>query len=657
MKFLRLSMRNFRPFYGEHDLDLSTPGESSLIVVFGENMRGKTALLNAIRWCLYGRVFSRTGQLVPIFSSSGTDEQLLNSVAEEQGSFEVEVVLHFEHNGQAHTLRRVASASDRVAAELGCKLEKFLQVDGGAVAEADIDDRIGQILNEDVSRFSLFDGEMLNEYEKLLADDEEEVRAVRTAIEKILGLPALTHGKVHLESVLAEAEKDLNREVRKAGKYKAAADRFEALEDEVRAKTREHQTLKEHLRQAEENLSRARKDLREIQQFNSIFDSMSLLEGQIDSATAALEKSQSKVQDVLSKQWWVPLTNRISKVRGELDQRVEDEVEIQGHLAEHRLLLRSVDGRECLVCGNSLSEHTVSSMRQKALGLQNDVARAATAQEMEKVLAARRLVAQLDDGRWREVIASSAADTMQYATELTEKKAKVEDLRRELGGISKGDQQKKMRVFESAEADCQRLRPEVMRAESDLGTAVAEKDKESAKMGRFEGVDPEIRGRFVLAGLLVRSFEAAIDDFRDRAREIVSGEADTIFQSLISEHDYTGLRITKNYGLRILDSRGNQLPGRSAGAEHIVALSLIGGLNRSAVGGDAPLVMDTNFGRLDKSHRQNVVSFVAKLDQQVILLVHSGEIDEDDLDQYDVQCARKYRIEKRSEWQSEVVPV
>ncbi len=137
----------------------------------------------------------------------------------------------------------------------------------------------------------------------------------------------------------------------------------------------------------------------------------------------------------------------------------------------------------------------------------------------------------------------------------------------------------------------------------------------------------------------------------------MSREADGIFQSLISEQDYTGLRITKNYGLRILDSRGNQLPGRSAGAEHIVALSLIGGLNRSAVGGHAPLVMDTNFGRLDKSHRQNVVSFVAKLDQQVILLVHSGEIDADDLDRYGVQCARKYRIDKLSEWHSEVVPV
>ena len=50
MKIERLSLMNFRPFYGEHIIDLSTGSTSNLIVIFGENMYGKTALLNSLRW-------------------------------------------------------------------------------------------------------------------------------------------------------------------------------------------------------------------------------------------------------------------------------------------------------------------------------------------------------------------------------------------------------------------------------------------------------------------------------------------------------------------------------------------------------------------------------------------------------------------------------
>jgi DNA sulfur modification protein DndD len=39
--------------------------------------------------------------------------------------------------------------------------------------------------------------------------------------------------------------------------------------------------------------------------------------------------------------------------------------------------------------------------------------------------------------------------------------------------------------------------------------------------------------------------------------------------------------------------------------------------------------MDTPFGRLDRSHRENIMRFVPTLADQVALLVHSGEIDPD----------------------------
>ena len=73
-------LENFRPFYRKNDLDLSTPEGANLVVIFGENMTGKTAIFTAIRWALYGRAFDRQGEEIQIFRPEG-GEQLLNSLA------------------------------------------------------------------------------------------------------------------------------------------------------------------------------------------------------------------------------------------------------------------------------------------------------------------------------------------------------------------------------------------------------------------------------------------------------------------------------------------------------------------------------------------------------------------------------------------------
>jgi DNA sulfur modification protein DndD len=57
-------------------------------------------------------------------------------------------------------------------------------------------------------------------------------------------------------------------------------------------------------------------------------------------------------------------------------------------------------------------------------------------------------------------------------------------------------------------------------------------------------------------------------------------------------------------------------------------MSLVGALAHCAVN-DAPVLIDTPFGRLDSVHRRNVVAWLPELADQVILFVTSGEFDED----------------------------
>jgi len=125
---------------------------------------------------------------------------------------------------------------------------------------------------------------------------------------------------------------------------------------------------------------------------------------------------------------------------------------------------------------------------------------------------------------------------------------------------------------------------------------------------------------------LERVFGDSIAVFREQVRDRVAEAATVAFKQLTTESTYTGLRINASYGLAILDRQGHEVGVRSAGAEQIVALSLLSALNKTA-NRPGPVVIDTPFGRLDPRHRVNIMRFVPEMAEQLVFLVHEGEID------------------------------
>lgn len=62
MKFLRLEVDNWRPFRGQSSMDIATSADRPITLIFGKNGGGKTSLLNAIYWCLYGKMDLEEGK-------------------------------------------------------------------------------------------------------------------------------------------------------------------------------------------------------------------------------------------------------------------------------------------------------------------------------------------------------------------------------------------------------------------------------------------------------------------------------------------------------------------------------------------------------------------------------------------------------------------
>lgn len=132
--------------------------------------------------------------------------------------------------------------------------------------------------------------------------------------------------------------------------------------------------------------------------------------------------------------------------------------------------------------------------------------------------------------------------------------------------------------------------------------------------------------RVEICDALHQMFSEGIAAYRDKLKNEVERDATELFCSISSDRDYTALKINENYGLSIQHRSGEIIPFRSAGFEHIVALSLIGALHKNAPL-SGPIIMDSPFGRLDPTHKRNITKALPLMSDQIILLAYTDEID------------------------------
>ena len=86
LRLSKLRLENFGPY---KDLqEIVFPNTDGVVLVYGENMRGKTTLLNAFRYALFGRFIGRGQAQIPI-------HKIGNWEAAEEGNYGFKVEWSF----------------------------------------------------------------------------------------------------------------------------------------------------------------------------------------------------------------------------------------------------------------------------------------------------------------------------------------------------------------------------------------------------------------------------------------------------------------------------------------------------------------------------------------------------------------------------------
>ena len=215
LKLGKIILKNYKKYKGTTTIDLSLDPNKTITIIHGEMGKGKTTLLGAIYWCLYGEPRS--------LHISQSDESIINNDAIEElvvgDSSETYVEIHlYEEDTLRYTIKRIvtfykksASSSSAYVSLLGGKLSNgvavedsvelhYLQPRGGGgdwrvyTNPEQVNDAIETVFPKSLSSYFLFDAELLDSF-----FNDPDGRNVKYGIEKISGLPIIDDAIRHIQ--------------------------------------------------------------------------------------------------------------------------------------------------------------------------------------------------------------------------------------------------------------------------------------------------------------------------------------------------------------------------------------------------------------------------------------------------------------------------
>ena len=374
MKLVSVTLRNFMPYKGEHSLQFPMDDDRNVLIVIGDNMRGKTSLLNSVRWALYGRAMGRHSREIPVIN-------IVNKEAVKIDDWRVEVHLKFDANGHSYDLRRVADRKTPDRSPVTSddfSMSVYLRKDGAPLQGDMIDIEINNIAPEAVSRFFLFDGELLQEYESLLSDDSTQGKQIKDSIEKVLGVPTLVNGRSDVRTISKKAQKQQSQDLRHIEGLEAQAERSDALIAAIDSLEKDIAELETRI----ESVKTERIALEdEIESAQSVLEAQAKLTAKKERKDELISESEAKESEklnLLSLAWKDLLFVKVDVLKTQLVERQQTLLDqIKGNATlenEAHNLQTLLDKSECPTCGMELSQERRNEIAQRLVSAEERLA-------------------------------------------------------------------------------------------------------------------------------------------------------------------------------------------------------------------------------------------------------------------------------------------
>lgn len=637
----RLVLENFRQFKGRQEIFFSDLRERNVTVVHAENGFGKTTLLKALLWGLYGRdgLMGNDGNPDDFERPDSIIHEGLALRAKDPMALSATVEITFKHDNDRYILKRQLSLAQQKTNPRQQTLSLEVMRSGQTYSLDRPQQRIQAIVPDGISRFLFFNGERIN----YLAMERNSSQ-VTEAIQQMLGL-----------ELLKQTIDDL-RHQNVRGKLRG--EQKEATSDEKRKLIEDLSKIEDQLREYNARQDQATSNLRAIKA------DILTIDDKLASNRVAHELQSKRI--ILTRK-----TDELETKKNEIIKRLSKIIADDGYTLFSKSLIRR--GRKILTCFRSegkIPARVLNTFLHELLDQEkcicsrtlpkNSIERAA----VENLLAIagdqdfNNAVGTLDhaigliegvSAQTQESINQLKTERLECAREIRECEEEIEEIHQKLGGkndeeVSKLEEKRKSLGMErdTQHAALGRIGEQIKIASESIVELEAQirqiEDKEEAAARAQRRVDAVEDCISILEQILKAETEAL--------RPLLNAEIDNHFRKIMTKDYWADL--TDNYTLRIrkriAGGDGSTDPveidaALSTGERTVTSLVFISSLvslasRRSEIptilrglsGSAFPIAIDSPFGSLS-IFREGVAKYIPELAPQVVLFVSPKQYD------------------------------
>lgn len=607
-----LHLKNYRTYQGPETIDFAT-GDKNITIIQGNNEVGKTTIMNAITWCLYGVEYYKNEGNEPIWSKS-TSYDLENG---EEDYVEVKLIMEDSKGKEVKFIRTLEFYKNDAGECKKGATEDTILIDEVPVGIKPL--FMNKHLPKNIREYFLFDGEQLEKYFK------EDNTHIKKSVYKLSQLDLLKKTIDHLKT----REKDFNNDL---GKLNPSLSLYLNKKTKTQENLAETKTL---LKDTEKNIKNWEAKIEDaenkIKQFGEnptdlIEKKKSLQNDQkrLDMRIVGEEKDYERFlikhfPEVLSFNSLV----HVKEICHDLEERGFIPARYKKEFLEYLL-----EQHEC-ICGADLSEGSDAYIKMKQLCDETD--EATNISDTVNILL----------GGINNILDNFPVN---FIDDVRNKKIKIEELNNEREFVSKKITEIEVLLSESDEDEVKKLQSKITTftnlvnsnrinlgkyeqkiedLESDLIDIEEKIKEEKAKSGQRSDIESSIDFCITAREEVERIYDELIVEMHNKLQELTSEE----FGNMHWKEFYNGVTIDEDYNVIIHKEGGDVVPNDlSKGGQLVLALSFMTALN-SLSGFELPIIIDTPLGRLDEPIKENIGRYLPQYTRrkQVTLLVTSSE--------------------------------
>ncbi|WOZ38496.1 DNA sulfur modification protein DndD [Paenibacillus polymyxa] len=649
----KLVLNNYKTFYGHQELDLDIPDNSrqdnkNIILIGGLNGSGKTSILKAIHYSLFGKRGMSPEEYKRIFSN------VINNTFFNEGGRECYIVLTVEVNNKEEWELKTKWIFDHSKIQVHETREITIRKPGARIGRTQIINNmetynrfIDRTIPYHVAPFFIFDGEEIKDI--ILRQNSYEMKE---AIQKLSGLEAYKA----LKTDLTDALSFLSTKIFKANASKSP----ETNQDKVKYELAEtNKSLDEFKARKDKEENRKTKLLDQIQALkkereNKIKLNASSREVYVKKLTASETKLQSfetnftkefmdSAFDILLRDQYLLLQKELKKEESYMQQKLVKEASLVpyqnfiSNLFEVELdpPLTSTQKENLMLSGEKIwSKLNKINSELEEIELLHDLNKEQHRKLMNLPIKTSQhltnIYNQMEKERTLIQQYESEIRKAPESVDIEEENEKIDNLTKMLGEVE-------LRL-KSATRKINTLSEKRARLSKKLTQTEKKEDNNNQYQEQFEAI-----------ALIIQFLDDYIEKLTKLKANFIHEQFKLMLNQLFRKQDEFG-KIEfdmSSFTIRLYNDRNQEISvhDRSAGEMQIISSALIWALTKSSRYA-LPMIIDTPLGRLDSYHRSYLIDhYYKELSEQVIILSTDTEITEDYIKQIKDSTYKQFTLD------------